>query len=62
MKRSPKSSNTELLIAEFLSNGGSITICKPKLAPKKRITSGKSYTRDQLRSFLGSRALQSKVA
>lgn len=27
---------TEQLIQEFIANGGKITICKPKLAPKKR--------------------------
>lgn len=62
MNSPKKNPNNESLIKEFLANGGTIKICKPKLAPKRRLTSGKVHTRDQLKTFIDPRSSRTKVA
>lgn len=49
--------STEQLVAKFLADGGVVTICKPKLAPKRRASKKSVFTRDQIRSALGHRPL-----
>lgn len=45
--------NIDLLIVDFLSSGGVITKCKPKLKPKFRKSKIKICSRQQIKEALG---------
>lgn len=48
-----KIQSTQQLINEYFAIGGVITICKPKLAPKRRLSKRTIFTRDQMNAAIG---------
>lgn len=51
-------SSLQLMLTEYFQAGGVITKCKPRLAPKRRASSGKIFTLDQAKIELGIRQIK----
>ncbi len=56
MNNAKSNTTSNLLVINFLSNGGTITKCESKLAPKYRKSTRKVHTRDQVCMLLRGQA------